>query len=68
MNTLSIYVFREVQWAMLEQLVVVLDVLYVKLQLKSRSVEIINDVPKPKLSIKKLLMIAFTTVVAYFGF
>merc|ERR1712141_891689 len=50
---------KEVQWAMLEQLVVVLDVLYVKLQLKSRSVEIINDVHMRKNFSKKVLISDF---------
>lgn len=37
-------VSKEVQWVMLQLLVVVLGVLYVKPQLRSRNVEIINEV------------------------
>ena len=39
---------------MWQLLVVVAGALYVKPQLKSRNVEIINDVSKPKLSMKTL--------------
>ena len=50
---ISLYFFREVQWAMLQHHFVAVGAFYVKLQLKSRNVVIINDASNSKWSLNK---------------